>query len=133
MICKICGKSDVIKAGFSYGRQRYKCKVCAVHFVRHPKRLSEDSRLRVVRFCSYGVPMNTVAKMFSITVTTVARWMKWYKNNPNHKKLPYDEYDRSFAKSWVYLRDKDSKRKQILNFQMRQLIETTKNYQYVKP
>lgn len=133
MICKICGKSDVIKAGFSHGRQRYKCKNCSFHFVEYPKRLSENNRLRVVRFCSYGVSMNTVAKMFSITVTTVTRWAKWYKKYPNQKELLEDESDRSFARLLAYSSSKDVRRRRVLNFQITQLIRSIQNYQNVKP
>ena len=123
----------MIKAGFSHGRQRYKCKDCAVHFFKYAKRLSENDRLRVVRFYLYGIPMYTVAKMFFVTATTIARWVKWYKKNPNHKKLPYDEYDQSFARLWMYSQDRASKKNRILNFQTTRLIKILQNYQNVKP
>lgn len=133
MICKLCKEKNVIKVGFFQGRQRYKCKNCAVHFFKYSKRLSKNDRLRAVRFCSYGVSMNTVAKMFFVTATTVARWIKWYKNYPNEKKPPYHEYDRGFAKLLTCSSNKASKRCRILNFQITQLIKNIQNYKNVKP
>ena len=132
MICKTCNKDNVIKAGISHGKQRYKCKDCAVHFIAHHKHLSESDRLRVVRFCSYGLPMNTVAKMFLITVTSVARWVKLYKAYPNQELLPDDVLDRLTAKGWTCT-SKYSKRQYVLIFRLRRLKNIIQNYQSVKP
>lgn len=100
MICERCNKTNVIKSGFTRGMQRYKCKDCNLHFIKQSKRLNEDERLRIVRLCSYGIPMHTVAKMFFITTTTVARWVKCYQKYPNVKKIPNDEVDQSFGRLW---------------------------------
>ena len=132
MICKTCNKDNVIKAGISHGKQRYKCKDCAVHFIAHHKRLSERDRLRVVRFCSYGLPMNTVAKMFLVTVTSVARWVKWHKAHPNQELLPNDGLDRLIAKGWTSASGKYSKRQYVLMFRLRRLKNIIQNYQNVK-
>lgn len=104
MHCKICNYDNVIKAGISHGKQRYKCKDCAVHFRARTKRLSESERMRVVRLCSYGVSMNMVARLFYVSVTTVARWMKQYKYYLDKRLIPYSNADWLFAKRWRELK-----------------------------
>lgn len=132
MFCKICNNNNVIKAGISHGKQRYKCKDCTVHFVKHYKRLSEHDRLRAIRFCSYGISMNTVAKMFFITTTSVARWVTWYKKHPNKKQLSFNEVDYNFAKLWIGSSSKYFKHHHVLGFQISHVKEMLKNYQNVK-
>ena len=132
MLCKICNNDNVIKAGISHGKQRYKCKDCAVHFVKHYKRLSERDRLRAVRFCTYGMSVNTVAKMFFITTTSIARWVKWDKKHPNKKQLSLNDTDHSFARLWINSSNKYFKRHHVLRFQFTHVKEMLENYQNVK-
>ena len=129
MLCKICNKNNVIKAGISRRRQRYKCKDCSAHFVAHPKCSSEKDRLRAVRFCLFGISMNVVAKMFFITATTVARWIKRYKKSLDKSKLAHESHDRIFADIWKSSPSKHFKRQCILKFQLTLLKEKLKTIQ----
>jgi hypothetical protein len=122
----------VIKAGISHGKQRHKCKDCAIHFVKHYKRLSERDRLRAVQFCSYGMSMNTVAKMFFITTTSVARWIKRYKRSLDKSKLTHESYDRIFAEIWKSSPSKHFKRQCVLKFQITLLKDKLKTIQMLK-
>ena len=131
MICERCKKSNVIKAGFVGADQRYKCKDCLIHFVKQYKRLNEDECLRVIRFCAYGMPMNAVAQMFCITTTTVARWVKWYKERPNDKELRHDDLDPVYVKLWM-CSSKTLKRYLVLRFKLMQLESMVPNYENVK-
>lgn len=120
MICKRCSKTNVIKAGFTRGEQRYKCKDCGLHFVKQYTRLNENDRLRAFRFCAYGVPMNTVAKMFCVTATTITRWVKWYEKHPNNTELASDTLDGISVKLWLCY-GKSARLDWIFRFQLKRL------------
>jgi transposase-like protein len=132
MICKKCNNTDIIKAGFLHGNQRYKCKNCSVHFVGHRKGLSEKERLRAVRFCTFGISMNLVAQMFCITTTTIARWVKRHKQTLNQIKLSHEDYDRTFAKVLIAPNSKYFRRQLVCKFQLMDVQEQLKNYSNVK-
>lgn len=119
MFCKICNNNNVIKAGRSRSKQRYKCKDCSIHFVAHQKRLNENDRLRTARLCSYEVSMNAVAKMFNVSVTSVARWLKWHQAHPNNEKLLTDSHDRNFARVWKFAASRKTLRQCcLMNFKI---------------
>ncbi len=57
--------------------------------------------MRAVRLCLYGVSMNTVAQLFYVSVTTIARFVKYYTHCVDQKMIPNRQADWIFAKQWI--------------------------------
>lgn len=77
MNCPRCKRQDVVKNGRARERQRYKCNACGFQFTRLTTRGRPpwQRALSVFLYCR-GVSISTIAEMFSVTPSTVFKWVR---------------------------------------------------------
>ena len=85
IVCKNCGATEIKKNGFVFGVQRYQCKKCGLQFTKTSAH-GKDARDKAtaLALCQLGISQNQVAKILSLTPTTIARWLKDFPKN-----IPY--------------------------------------------
>ena len=75
--CKRCASCNYIKCGFICKQQRYKCKDCKMQFTARKAR-GVDPALKsfaVVLYAYCGLSMSKIAKLFSVSVVAVLKWI----------------------------------------------------------
>ena len=77
MNCPRCKREDAVKNGKARGSQRYKCKACGFQFTRLTTRGRPpwQRALAVFLYCR-GVSISTVARMFSVSPSTIFKWIR---------------------------------------------------------
>lgn len=77
MNCPRCKRDDAVKNGKARDRQRYKCKSCGFQFTRMTTRGRPpwQRALSVFLYCR-GVSISTIAGMFSVSPSTVFKWVR---------------------------------------------------------
>ena len=77
MNCPRCKRENAVKNGKARGNQRYKCKVCGFQFTRLTTRGRPpwQRALAVFLYCR-GVSISTVARMFSVSPSTIFKWIR---------------------------------------------------------
>ena len=78
--CLKCGSKKVVKNGFVFGRQRYKCQDCGHQFTKDaPQGKPVSLKLLCHELYLAGLSMRQIAKIVGVTAQTVSRWMKkWH-------------------------------------------------------
>ncbi len=78
LICKHCGDSNYRKAGFSKGKQRYKCKNCERLFSEGDKRerYSIEQRLKAIKLYTEGVGLRTIERAEGISTPLLIHWIR---------------------------------------------------------
>ncbi len=85
IVCKNCGACEIKKNGFVFGVQRYQCKRCGHQFTKMtPHGRDSKDKATALALCQLGISQNQVAKILSVTPTTMARWIKNFPKN-----IPY--------------------------------------------
>ncbi len=85
MNCPKCASTNIKKNGFVFGVQRYQCKKCGFQFTKDiPHGKEAKDKAMALSLCHLGISQNQVAKILSVTPTTIGRWIK---NFP--KDTPY--------------------------------------------
>ena len=77
MNCPRCKREDAVKNGKARGNQRYKCKACGFQFTRLTSRGRPpwQRALAVFLYCR-GISISTIARMFSVSPSTVFKWVR---------------------------------------------------------
>lgn len=77
MHCPRCKRENAVKNGKARERQRYKCKACGFQFTRLTSRGRPpwQRALAVFLYCR-GVSISTIARMFSVSPSTVFKWIR---------------------------------------------------------
>ena len=77
MHCPRCKREDAVKNGKARERQRYKCKSCGFQFTRLTSRGKPpwQRALAVFLYCR-GISISTIARMFSVSPSTVFKWIR---------------------------------------------------------
>lgn len=77
MHCPRCKREDAVKNGKARERQRYKCKACGFQFTRLTTRGRPpwQRALAVFLYCR-GISISTIARMFSVSPSTVFKWVR---------------------------------------------------------
>ena len=115
IICKNCGATAVKKNGFVFGVQRYQCKKCGHQFTKtaaHGK--DAKDKATALALCQLGISQNQVARILSLTPTTICRWIKDFPKN-----IPYSfsaeskmqQVDETTIRSYIrglYLENRES-------------------------
>ena len=72
------GVSDYRKAGFSKGKQRYKCTNCNRVFSEGDKRekYSMDQKLRAIKLYTEGVGLRTIESAERISTPLLIHWIR---------------------------------------------------------
>ncbi len=83
--CPKCMARQIKKNGFVFGTQRYLCKQCGFQFTKAaPHGKDTKQKAMALSLCHLGVSAHQVAKILSVTPTTIARWQKEFPHN-----IPY--------------------------------------------
>ncbi|MDO4250144.1 MAG: IS1 family transposase [Moraxella sp.] len=90
----------MVKAGFAYGKQRYRCKDCKHHFTVLYKSTKKDENIRKLAIDMYlkGLGFRAIGRVLGIGHSTVYYWVKElgikhesaYNTNLDHNNEPID-------------------------------------------
>ena len=86
--CKKCASERFVKSGHIDGHQRYKCKDCGMQFTQRARRGVDPvaKGLAVFLYSYCGLSMSKIAKLFSVSVVAVLKWIrKAALDLPSHK------------------------------------------------
>lgn len=99
MKCSRCKSEKKIKAGFVFGKQRYKCKNCGYHYSVEKKsdvKTPEQRRLALQLYLE-GLGFRAIGRILKISYGTVYKWIKHYGEqvelSQNDKKVEIVELD----------------------------------------
>ena len=78
LLCKHCGEANFRKAGFSKGKQRYKCASCDKLFSEGDKRekYSIEQRLKAIKLYTEGVGLRTIERAEGISTPLLIHWIR---------------------------------------------------------
>jgi len=78
LICKHCGASEYRKAGFSKGKQRYKCTSCSKVFSQGDKRekYSIEQKIKAIKLYTEGVGLRTIERAEGISTPLLIHWIR---------------------------------------------------------
>ena len=97
--CKHCGEIIYKKAGFSKGKQRYKCKSCNKVFSEGDKRVkySMEQKLKAIKLYTDGVGLRTIERAEGISTPLLIHWIrrlgKLLKHHLLSSKIPEHAQD----------------------------------------
>lgn len=76
--CPKCQSNRIVKAGFAYGKQRYRCKDCKHHFTVLHKSTKKDESIRKLAIDMYleGLGFRAIGRVLGIGHSTVYYWVK---------------------------------------------------------
>ena len=98
LICKHCGLSDYKKAGFSKGKQRYKCINCTRIFSEGDNRekYSLAQKMKAIKMYTDGISLRSIERAEGISTPLLIHWIRklgkmvkqhlWNAEIPNHAK-----------------------------------------------
>ena len=87
--CKHCGEIIYKKAGFSNGKQRYKCKSCNKVFSEGDKRVkySMEQKLKAIKLYTDGVGLRTIERAEGISTPLLIHWIRTFGKLLKHHLL----------------------------------------------
>lgn len=76
--CKHCGMKEYNKAGFSKGKQRYKCKSCDKIFSQGDRRekYTIEQKIKAIKLYTEGVGLRTIERIESISTPLLIHWIR---------------------------------------------------------
>ena len=105
IICKKCGSTNAVKAGFLNGNQRYKCKDCGCQFQpnRTKGRPESVKRLAILLYMC-GLSMRTISKIVKTDLHAVYRWIRAFaESNYEKPQPPSSEVVVELDEMWHYI------------------------------
>ena len=107
MICRKCGSSESVKNGKRGGEQCYKCKKCGFQYTKEEaKGRSEAERCRAIALYLLGLSMRTIAKLFSVNVTTILYWVRNFAIKNYTKPAPKGPIEIELDEMWHFIGSK---------------------------
>ena len=78
LVCKHCGMMGCNKAGFSKGKQRYKCKSCGKIFSLGDRRVkySIEQKMEAIKLYTEGVGLRTIERISYIGSEGLSKMLK---------------------------------------------------------
>ncbi len=77
MNCPKCHSVKYVKAGFSKGKQRLKCKDCSRHFVENnTKEYPREMRRQAIQLYLEGLGFRSIERILGMSNVTVMNWVK---------------------------------------------------------
>ena len=78
LICKHCGVSKYCKAGFSKGKQRYRCANCRKVFSQGDNRekYSMGQKMKAIKLYTEGVGLRTIERAEGISTPLLIYWVR---------------------------------------------------------
>jgi len=80
MKCPKCFTGACVKNGFTYGKQRFKCKNCECNFIQDRKKFDEKIKKDAIFLYLEGLGINSIARFLKISQQIVSYWIKKYAN-----------------------------------------------------
>ena len=76
--CPKCQSTHLIKAGFTYGKQRHKCKDCNHYFTVMRKSTQKDDDVKAMAINMYleDLGFRAIGRLLGISHQTAYRWVK---------------------------------------------------------
>ena len=76
--CKHCGSNNYNKAGFSKGKQRYKCKSCLRIFSLGDNRekYSIEQKIKAIKLYTEGVGLRSIERLEGISTPLLIHWIR---------------------------------------------------------
>lgn len=76
--CPKCNHKNIIKNGFAFGKQRYKCnnKECNYNFTVNSRGYPESKRQEAIDWYLEGNSLRSIARMLKVSLTTIMRWIR---------------------------------------------------------
>jgi transposase-like protein len=76
--CKHCSSHEYRKAGFSKGKQRYKCRSCCKIFSPGDRRekYSMEQKIKIVKLYTQGVGLRTIERIEGISAPLMIHWIR---------------------------------------------------------
>lgn len=77
MHCAQCHSSSYCKAGFTKGKQRYKCKGCGYHFTNlHGRGYPPELKLQALKLYTENVGIRSIGRLLGVDSATVVHWVR---------------------------------------------------------
>lgn len=78
MHCPKCYSTNFVKAGFSFGKQRHKCKDCNYYFSVQCKSTKKPDEVKEMAIKMYleGLGFHAIGRLLGISYGTVYQWVK---------------------------------------------------------
>lgn len=89
--CPKCNSKEYVKSGFSFGKQRYKCKDCNCGCTRFTtKGYSKEIRQAAIDWYLEGSSLRSISRRLGINIATVINWIRAEAGRiPNLEKIRY--------------------------------------------
>jgi len=78
--CPKCFAKVCVKNGFTYGKQRFKCKNCGCNFIGNRKKFDDKIKKDAIFLYLEGLGINSIARFLKISQQIVSYWIKKYAN-----------------------------------------------------
>lgn len=113
MQCQKCQSDKNVKAGFTKGKQRYKCKACGCHFTRStPKGYPPEQRELALKMYLEGLGFRAIGRILQVSNVTVLDWVRkagqalpaWPMDDPKKPQVRVLELD----ELWHYVGKKQT-------------------------
>ena len=77
MHCLRCGCDSYCKAGFTKGKQRYKCRECGYHFTNtHGRGYPPEIKLYALRLYTENMGIRSIGRILGVHSSTVVHWVR---------------------------------------------------------
>lgn len=94
--CRYCRSDIVVKNGFVYGKQRWKCKSCLRSYREHDLRekYSLDKKLKVILMYLEGVGIRSIERLEHVPNPLIIKWIRKFSTilraRLNEVEIPED-------------------------------------------
>ena len=80
MNCNRCYSKNYTKAGFTKGRQRYKCKDCSRYYSVEQKStaVSKEKKRMALQMYLEGLGFNSIGRVLGVPHVSVLKWVRKY-------------------------------------------------------
>jgi transposase-like protein len=78
--CPKCFAEKYVKNGFTYGKQRYKCKSCGCNFITERRQHNDKTIKDAIVLYLEGLGINAIARFLKVSQQIVSYWIKKYGN-----------------------------------------------------
>ena len=77
MQCPRCQDTEIVKAGFQSGRQRFKCRLCGRLFVEGAQRgFPEEVKAKAIALYLEGLGFRAIGRLLGASNVAVLKWVK---------------------------------------------------------
>ena len=108
--CKKCSSTSYVKNGFVRQKQRYICKACGCTFVEGDERSKPATEIKqslcVLLYALGGTTFNGLARILSLSPTTVYDWIREIAEQIEMPIISDDIKEIEFDEMWHFIKKK---------------------------